>query len=469
MDDIEPIIYTGNTTNRLFGSPQVLDKNLDDIVVNEGGGVPLKPIDRYYFGYLIFYVLGTCLLLPWFFFMTAHDYWMYKLRTISNGSNENILSHDHDMHSSRLQANFTSFLTISASIPSTLVLFANTYLAKKLSIQFRMISSLMFMLLLFAFTTLFVNIDTDSWQVLFFSITLGTVILLNIGSAIMQGAVYGLASFFDSGYMTATISGQALGGVVAALAQILALWWGASPVHSAFVYFLFANMFILLSLVLYTVLVKMDIYKYYVHDLPASTWMRQSSSIQYATLESESANTADSIVVLKKIWKLGFSNWYCYVVTMAVYPAVTVLISSSEKTHSAWTDKYFVPVMAYLLFSIWDFIGRFIPECIKLPDNIVWPSLVLSVVRTVFIPLLLLCNAHPRQHTQVLVRNDHVYAVIMSLFGFTNGVISSVTMCSIPNLVDKHEQETASSLMVTFLGVGIATGSIISYGMVNLL
>lgn len=28
---------------------------------------------RYLGGFLIFYVLGTCLLLPWYFFMTAND------------------------------------------------------------------------------------------------------------------------------------------------------------------------------------------------------------------------------------------------------------------------------------------------------------------------------------------------------------------------------------------------------------
>lgn len=72
----------------------------------------------------------------------------------------------------------------------------------------------------------------------------------------MQGAVFSLVSFFDSSYMTVAVSGQALGGIVAALAQILSLWWGASSVHSAFVYFLFADLFIILSLVLYTILVK---------------------------------------------------------------------------------------------------------------------------------------------------------------------------------------------------------------------
>lgn len=150
-----------------------------------------------------------------------------------------------------------------------------------MSINFRMISSLMLMLVLFTITTVLVNLDTDSWQILFFVVTLATVILLNselslnyyyisngkcfykitnqyflVGSSIMQGAVFSLASFFENSYMAAPVSGQALGGIVAALAQILALWWGVSSVHSAFVYFLFADIFILISLVLYAIIVK---------------------------------------------------------------------------------------------------------------------------------------------------------------------------------------------------------------------
>jgi len=48
-----------------------------------------------------------------------------------------------------------------------------------MSIHFRMISSLMLMLILFTITTILVNMDSDSWQILFFMITLGTVIFLN--------------------------------------------------------------------------------------------------------------------------------------------------------------------------------------------------------------------------------------------------------------------------------------------------
>jgi len=58
-------------------------------------------------------------------------YWMYKLRNFPNETQVIFLlpndNHDH----SRLQANFTSFLTIAASVPSSLMLLLNTYLAKK--------------------------------------------------------------------------------------------------------------------------------------------------------------------------------------------------------------------------------------------------------------------------------------------------------------------------------------------------
>uniref|UniRef100_A0A2S2Q105 Equilibrative nucleoside transporter 3 n=1 Tax=Sipha flava TaxID=143950 RepID=A0A2S2Q105_9HEMI len=264
---------------------------------------------------------------------------MYKLRTLPNDTQINFFFLNKDDHHTKLQANFTSFLTIAASVPSTLTLLFNTYLAKKISINFRMISSLMLMLILFIVTTVLVHLNSDTWQILFYAITLGTVILLNIGSSIMQGAVFSLVSFFDSYYMTATVSGQALGGIVAALAQILALWWGASSVHSAFVYFLFADLFILFSLVLYAILVKTDIYKYYVQDIPASTWIRHSSSTQYSLLDSDQVSVVNNYDVLKKIWKLGLSICYNFLITMSVYPAVTVLITSLNKEHNAWTSK----------------------------------------------------------------------------------------------------------------------------------
>lgn len=66
------------------------------------------------------------------------------------------------------------------------------------------------------------------------------------------------------------------------------------------------------------------------------------------------------------------------------------------------------------------------------PVNSIWPAAILSSLRTIFIPLMMICNAKPRYYLPVLINNDQLYAIIMSIFGFTNGIVNNITMASIP-------------------------------------
>lgn len=75
-----------------------------------------------------------------------------------------------------------------------------------------------------------------------------------VASAILQGGLFGIVGKFSSRYISAVVSGQALGGIFAALAEIASLCLGASSTISAFVYFMVANGMLLLSLVAYLVL-----------------------------------------------------------------------------------------------------------------------------------------------------------------------------------------------------------------------
>lgn len=44
----------------------------------------------------------------------------------------------------------------------------------------------------------------------------------------------------------------------------------------------------------------------------------------------------------------------------------------------------------------------------------------------------MLCNANPRHYLPIMINSDKMYAIIMSLFGFTNGIISNIAMASVP-------------------------------------
>jgi len=46
MDDQSPLVFEATVNNRLFGFPDVLDKNIDNIIVNECDVTLNKPSDK---------------------------------------------------------------------------------------------------------------------------------------------------------------------------------------------------------------------------------------------------------------------------------------------------------------------------------------------------------------------------------------------------------------------------------------
>ncbi|KOB63654.1 Equilibrative nucleoside transporter 1, partial [Operophtera brumata] len=84
--------------------------------------------------------------------------------------------------------------------------------------------------------------------------------------------------------MSAVVSGQSLGGIVAALAQIISLAFKISPQHSALIYFIIADVLVISSL------------------------------------------------VSLKIWVYAFSIFAVFAISQAVYPAVTRLENLFEST-----------------------------------------------------------------------------------------------------------------------------------------
>lgn len=80
--------------------------------------------------------------------------------------------------------------------------------------------------------------------------------LFLVASAILQGGLFGLVGKFPSRYITAVVSGQALGGIFAAGVEIITLSGGAGSKTSALLYFLIAILILVLSLISYMILSK---------------------------------------------------------------------------------------------------------------------------------------------------------------------------------------------------------------------
>ncbi|KAB0799599.1 hypothetical protein PPYR_07479 [Photinus pyralis] len=435
--------------------PNINDDRIVAVKDDEPLFKPQEPRDKYNIVFFIFYLLGMTTLLPWNFFITANDYWMYKFRDPK--SQLNFFSPPPKR--TPLQASFTSYLSIASNVPCVIFLIVNTALNKRVSLNTRMIGSLIVMLILLVITTVFVKVDTDDWQTEFFAITLVTVVLLNVASAILSGSLFGIVGKFSPKYITAVFGGQALGAIFTALVQIMALSIGASSIFSGLIYYMVGNVVIVISIIFYIILSKAVYFKYHIATKMGADLHEFSADLLRPQL-------IDHKAILKKIWKYAASVFSVFFITLSVYPGVAVLIESEIKGKT-WNDTYFVPVVTYLLMNCCDYTGRILAGLIH------WPKkgshlLVLCLMRAVFIPLFLLCNVQPRHNLPVIFNHDYHYIIIMVLFSITNGYLGNLALMCAPRVVKHHEKEIASSMVAIFLGLGLTVGSGLSIIFVKL-
>ncbi|XP_076297363.1 equilibrative nucleoside transporter 1 [Lasioglossum baleicum] len=451
-----------------------LETEVDDPTVSVPDEKPFlkqhEPRDRYNLAYIVFYLLGINTLIPWSFFITADDYWMYKFREISdNSTNHTNYTHVENLEKrTDLQASFTSYLNMASAFPNTFFLIINAFISKRVPLTIRMVGSQCTILLLFIVTTVFVKINTDEWQDKFLAITLTTVVFVNAASAIFGGSLMGIAGRFSPKYITAMQSGQALGGIFTAITEICSLWIGASPILSGLVYFIIGDIILFLSLIAYIILEKAAFFK--LHMLEKSSAAVEREYTVTGEVAFPQGTTISYIRIIKRIWPYGVSLFLVFFISLSVYPAVTVLVESQYKGRGyAWNDIYFVPVVTYLIFSMGDYVGRILAGILQWPRNKPWYVMFLSLTRAIFVPALMFCNAQPRHHLPVYIKNDLCYILITIVFAVTNGYLCNLTFVLTPVVVESQEKEIASAMMGAFLGLGLTSGAALGLVMVKTL
>ncbi|KAG8222814.1 hypothetical protein J437_LFUL005020, partial [Ladona fulva] len=369
-----PLLQESDSEAEGLGENSLMEENSDGNVVVTSDTKPIiklrEPSDRYHLAYIVFYLLGMTTLLPWNFFITADDYWKFKLRDV----NSNHTTHER----TKLQTEFTAYLSVASTIPNTLFLILNSFLSH---------------------------------------------------SAILQGSLFGILGKFAPRFITAAVAGQALGGIFAAIAEIFSLSLNAAPTTSGFVYFIVACIMLFLAVLGYCILSETLFFKFHMLDKrEVDNVSFDSTSIQEID-EQPSHRVVSFKVILSKIWVYSYSLWMVFFVSLAVYPAVTVLIVSTSKgNRSSWNNTYFVPVIGYLLFSCFDYVGRILSGWLLWPKEKEWLVALLSTARVIFIPLLLLCNAQPRHYLPVLINSDIAYISLMIIFALSNGYLANITL-----------------------------------------
>jgi len=434
-------------------------------------------IDHYNVVYIIFFYLSIGMLLPWNFFINVNGYWMYKFRSV----NETVNLHSPSFQPNDLQLQFTADLAVAAMAPNVTLLILNALFGHRFRIFPRLLVSLICIVILFSITLALVYVDTDSWQKSFLYLTLLIVVLINVCNGIFQGGLFGLAGMFPSKYMNSILTGQGLGGVFAALINIFMLVVINDEVSAAFYCFLLSVVFLAGSTAAFLHMSRTNVYKHFTSAANAKfnteetkQPLLQDNAPAAATTTTAAAPRVSIQHIVSCIWEEAVTVFLIFFVTLACFPAVTVLIQSVDRNSAdagAWANLYFVPVSCFLFYNVGDYIGRMLAslQCLPKPGSKL--GLLFSIVRFVFIPLFMFCNAVPqsRVYTPVLIHQDWIYFVIMFLFAISNGFLTTVVMVHAPSRVAPHEQETAANLMAGILGIGLAAGAVFSAVLVRAL
>ncbi|KAF3708068.1 Equilibrative nucleoside transporter 1 [Channa argus] len=429
------------------------------------------PQDKYKAVWIIFFILGLGTLLPWNFFMTATMYFTTRLKDpttellLNQTSNGTLDAKDNR---NVLESKFNNVMTLCAMVSLLIFTCLNSFIHQRIPQKLRISGSLTVILVVFFLTAVMVKLDMT--PLTFFTLTMIKIVCINSFGAILQGSLFGLAGILPASYTTPIMSGQGLAGTFAAFSMICALASGSALQDSAFGYFITACVVVLLAILAYLALPKMEFFQYYTesngpaHAADEENKMDLFKKENPAEMQSEdeSGPTVSVFNIFKQIWGMALSVCFIFTVTIGTFPAVTVDVKSTIADGGAW-DTYFIPVSCFLLFNVMDWAGRSLTAVCMVPgkDSIWLPVLV--GLRVIFIPLFMLCNVQPRTLFPVPFYHDAWYIIFMIFFAFSNGYLASLCMCYGPKKVASHEAETAGAIMAFFLSLGLALGAAVSF------
>ncbi|CAG9858128.1 unnamed protein product [Phyllotreta striolata] len=393
-----------------------------------------EPRDRFNLVHLCSFLLGFMSMVPFFIVSTSAGYWMYKFRDPSTGSSET-----NGNNRTTLQTYFQSATGIAQQLPSVLFALFWTAFGHTITPMKRTMWSLVAFIGLYVVFTVFTKIDTDSWEVEFFSIIM---ILLVINTALMatlqmSGVV--LMAKLTPSYLMYYLVGQN-GNFFVTILQIICLAVTDDQTTTGLIYFSINTIVIVMSVVLLMLSKRSEVFRYF-----------DVENVKHQT--SETLSWRETLELAKKIWPCLLIIFLSYFGATSVHPSIsTLVVSQYEYKKNDWSKKYFTPVGAFLISECSAIIGRITSKYTIINNKNKWLFIVLAFVRTVtLIPIGLFLNAQPR-NLPVIFDKDWEFMLYMFYFGFTLGFLMNICAMSMKVLAP-GQQEQALKLMSLTISV----------------
>ncbi|KAE8707257.1 Equilibrative nucleotide transporter 1 [Hibiscus syriacus] len=389
-----------------------------------------KPEDNFNFAYIIYLTLGVGFLLPWNSFITAVDYFSYLY---PEASVDRVFA--------------VSYMVVGLFCLLIIVFYAHkseAYMRINIGLALFMVSLLVVPLM----DAFYIRGRVGLYDG--FYVTVGVLALAGIADALVQGGLYGAAGELPERYMQAIVAGSGGSGVLVSLLRLLTKAVFPQDADglrkSAYLYFFTSIVFMVICVVLYNMAHRLPIMKYY-----------KELKIKAVKTERVEEGPITGPVWRATLWNIvGTVKWYgfgvvlIYVVTLAIFPGYI----TEDVQSSILKDWY--PVLLITAYNMFDMVGKSLTAVYLLENAKV--AISACVVRLLFFPVFIGCLHGPR-----FFQTEIPISFLTCLLGITNGYLTSVLMIMAPKSVHRQHAETSGTVMVLFLVVGLALGSVIAW------
>lgn len=215
---------------------------------------------------------------------------------------------------------------------------------------------------------------------------------------------------------------------------------------SANLYFIVSIVVMAICTILYNVAHRLPVIKYY-NDL----------KMQAVNEEKEEKGALTGALWRLTLWDIvgtvkyyGFGVLILYVVTLCIFPGYI-----TEDVHSEALNDWY-PILLITGYNLFDLVGKCLTAVYLLENAKV--AIGASFARLLFLPLFYGCLHGPK-----LFQTEFPVTLLTCLLGLTNGYLTSVLMILGPKTVQLQHAETAGIVLVLFLVVGLAIGSVVSW------
>jgi len=414
------------------------------------------PVDRLNLIYLTLILHGIGTLMPWNMFITAKELkrgdWVHMLTEYFV---EYKLGKGYtDVKDMPYATYFQQNVGFAAQIPNLVFNWINIFLNLGGNLTSRIVWTLLIEVLVFVVTIILAMVDSSEWPGVFFYLTIGCVILLNMASGMYQSTIYGLAAKLPFKYSGAVVLGSNLSGTIVAVISIISLAMGPNPRTAAIYYFITA-LFILLAC--------FDTY----FALPLNRFFRYHDHMFNKALHEKKRRSAVHVMpyglIFKQCFPQCFNVFFTYFVTLTIFPAVLADVKMAHDDFPI-SQMYYTPITCFLTFNICAVLGNLIPSILRFPSPrwLVIPILL----RALFLPFFLLCNYRPfgvERLWPALMHWDYAYWTASGLFGLTGGYFSSLAMMYCPRMVEPEYASVAGMFGAASIVTGIFSGIGFSY------